>query len=74
MASTGSSLAAETAGIIPDTIPMMDEIIKAKNILPNDSINTKSSVIWFPINMANQTNIMPIKPPNKARIIDSNKN
>lgn len=73
IASTGSNLEAEMAGIIPATNP-----IKAANPEPNnmfDALNTNSKSNVFDNTMAMiQTKNIPINPPINDKMMASNKN
>lgn len=74
MASTGSNRDADIAGIAPEINPIKDDKPNPKNMFPKDRTKEKSSKVALTISEINQTRITPIKPPNKDKIIASNKN
>lgn len=55
IASTGSSLAAEIAGMIPEINPIMAETKVPINMLKGDNTNSKSPVNWDAISATIQT-------------------
>ena len=73
MASTGSNLEAEIAGIIPDINPITPAKPAPNNILLKLKINSKSKI--FVISTAiPQTIKSPMMPPMTESITASNKN
>ena len=74
MASTGSSLDAEIAGIIPEINPIAADIIVPINMFVGESTNSKSPVKLDAIMDAINTRNKPIRPPIIAKITASNKN
>ncbi len=74
IASTGSSLAAIIAGMIPARRPIMALTLVPRITFEEDNIKVKSSTKIFAITVAIQTKSSPNRPPNKASMIDSNKN
>ena len=73
MASTGSKLAAEIAGKIPDSNPIKAARLVPNRIFPNPRTNSKSKAL-VKTKAIIQTKNNPIKPPIRERIIASNKN
>lgn len=73
MASTGSKLAAEIAGKIPEISPIRAAKVVPKTIFPKLKTNSKSSA-FVKISAIPQTINNPIIPPITERIMASNKN
>lgn len=74
IASTGSNLDAEIAGITPDINPIKEERPKPKKMFENDSTKEKSSTTVLAIKDTIQTITTPINPPRSDKITASNKN
>lgn len=74
MASTGSNLEADMAGITPDNKPIKVDKENPKNTLNTDNTNSKSSLNWDNTVIVSQTRKRPTIPPTIANMIDSNKN
>lgn len=74
MASTGSSLDAEIAGITPEIKPIKVESEKPINIFQNERTKLKSPVKFEATMAATQTKNNPKTPPITANTIASNKN
>ncbi len=73
MASTGSNLEAEIAGIIPAINPIKAAKPEPSNMLDALNTNSKSKVLDKMMAMT-QTKNIPINPPIKDKITASNKN
>lgn len=73
MASTGSNLEAEIAGIIPEINPIKAAKPEPNNILAALNTNSKSNT-EDKIKAITQTKNIPTSPPIKERITASNKN
>lgn len=73
MASTGSNLEAEIAGKIPEIKPIIIDKLEPNKILKELNTNSKSKT-FVNTKAINQTKIIPINPPNIAKITASNKN
>lgn len=74
MASTGSSLEAEIAGIIPAIKPITAETAVPMNIFQGERMNSNSPVNWEAPIDANQTRNNPINPPITESITASKRN
>jgi hypothetical protein len=74
MASTGSSLDADIAGITPEINPIKVESEKPKNMFQNERIKLKSPVKFEAIRAVTQTKNKPTTPPITAKTMASNKN
>ena len=73
IATTGSSLDAENAGINPDIIPISPETNIPNPIFEKVRENVMS-IIEFAINTSRYTNVKPANPPMRHNKMDSNKN
>jgi hypothetical protein len=73
MASTGSKRAADIAGKIPETRPIIADNEVPRRTLLTLRINSKSSIL-DKVRAMIQTKKSPINPPITAKITASNKN
>ena len=74
IASTGLSLAADDAGIIPESKPTTNEIPKPIATFLNDSTKLNPSLLLGIIKVSNHTKNNPKSPPIIAKSTASNKN
>lgn len=74
IASTGLSRAAEEAGMMPESKPTTNEILKPMATFLNDSIKVKPSSLLGITKVSNHTKSNPKSPPIIAKSTASNKN